>query len=582
MSTIIKSYDKRRLDIVSEIADMVAVTAGPFGHNVDYHGGPHPMMFRDGLRVLEKYSPNGDLAHGIKMRMEEAAQRTVREAGDGSTTTTILLRWIFNYAATEIAMNAERDPSKQMPLSRRGIASGIRAAGVNALAFINGLSRRLDLDNPEDHDLLRKIAALAGSNSYEVGRVIADLIIGIGVDGYVIPEFDPRATSIQYTFRPGYRMPFGVIHPTMLPRGRNSITVHDAYVAVIKEHINTIDNLRPIIGAWKKYCEKNNRVAPLVLITAGIDADAMATIIHRTIDLNHKDHADPIWQSLPGGRAPWYCVRVSAMPDTWDDIEAITGARAFSSREGRGLKYFVADSGITMPSVVLGMNECVLSIDQVALAESGLVSRLKSYMETDEANTAISETASRVARLEGRVGIVKIPANSSAERAWTAEVFEDAYLAALSAVKEGFCPGAGKSLLLAARNTHEWAKQNTDSLTESQMLGLEAVGNAFECVIKTLLSNGGVTMERQQQIIDAMYNVDDEEGTTDWDTISLADDNLLAINSEIDASELMVPATESGVLDSAAALKAAIVSACAEAALWVETSVGVVSGVDKG
>lgn len=543
MAKIVENYDLKRLEAAVEVADLVARTAGPYGQNVHFFNGDSPVMYRDGFKVLQKYQSSDPLTANIKRLMEEAAFRTVSTAGDGSTTTTILLRWIY-----ENAIAAIENSGNEGMISRRSVASGIRLAADDCIKVLEQ-SDRLDLDNSEHRKLLRDVATLAGSNDPVVGNAVADVILAIGTDGHVITEFDPKASAVSVELRPGYRFGAGVIHPSMLPPGRASVTVQDAFVAIVKDHINKNEDLIPtVIKHWKMYCDADEKMHPLVLICGGIDADAMATMIHR--------------RDQHGNRLPWYTIRVSGGPEAWEDLSAITGVKQISSREGRGLQYFTAKHAAHVPSMVLSMTETIMDINEEALAASGLVGRLK---EQAAADTDPSMIESRIARLEGRVGVIKIPLTSGAQKSWASEVFEDAYLASVSAVKHGICPGGGRQLCKLVSHL-----KLRGGFYTSFDIGYRAVADALDAITRTIMENGGITPEQIDQVVNLF-----SELNRPWHTIRF-DEQALSLASGQQLDTLFKDGRKTGVIDSAEAIKAAIRSASDEAANWIETSSAVV------
>lgn len=589
MNIVVSNYDSARLKAAQQISDLVAITAGPYGGNVDFHGDSNPKMYRDGFKVLQNFGPPDDLSLGVKIRMEEAAKRTVERAGDGTTTTTLLLRWIYEYASTWAYMQKVLDgdktsdeyksvlealglnAAKPQPVSRRDIANGIRHAMSHCLREVQRLAEKIDITTPKGKKLLRMVATLAGGNNEKVGEVVSSVISEIGADGYMMTEWDSKATDISSELRPGYRMPYGVIDNSMLPARRSSITIPSPYVAVVRDLINNVDNLRPVIAGWKSFCEANDTVYPLLLLTVGIDSDAVSTILHRTFDRNSQQYSKPLWQELPGNRLPWFCVKVAGMEDIWEDIEAITGAKSFNSRAGRGVKYFKPDSGIVMESVVLSRQDCVLAINATDLAQSGLIDRLKSMKESaTEDQLAAIET--RIARLEGRVGVIRIPVHSQANRAWSNEVLEDAYRASTTAITDGIVPGGGKMLALLAHDLEELnATFSAGGQSPSFCAGIHAVAEAFLNIPRTLLANGGVPMSVIESVVEYM------QASDKWATLKMDDAALTTLHSA-NKDIVFDDGRKSGVIDSAAAIIAAIQSAANEAADWVETPAGVVPG----
>lgn len=542
MGKIVIDYDKERLEAAREIADLVASTAGPYGANVHHFSHDYPVMYRDGLKVIEKYNPNSTLGLGVKLLMAGAAGRTVRNAGDGSTTTTILLRWIVENATDAILLAEEH----KHPISRRAIANGIRKAGAICVKELENADR-IDIKTEKGQERLRQVATLAGSNDPEIGNAVADTIIAVGTDGYVITEYDPKITEIETETRGGYRMPFGVISTSMLGH-RSSVTLDNAFVAIVKDALNTNEQISKILMAWKGYCDADEKMYPLVVLCPAIAADA------QNIMLNRRGKPGP--NGEPGQLLPWFVVRVPAGNEIWEDLFAVTGA---SDLSGKSVQYFTAKNAALVPNVVLSEKETVIHINDESLQKSGLVIRLTELLEdaSDEEAPAIE---SRIARLEGRVGVIKIPVSTNAKRAWTGEVFEDAYRAAISAVKHGVAPGAGKTLCMLA------GKLSADEGRGSEQYGIKSVYLALSQVTATLLKNGGVPDSVVDLIIAWAQNND-----VQWSTILLNDENLMHLHDKDGWINAIVDGRDAGVVDSAEVLKSAILSATSEAADWIET-----------
>lgn len=541
MGKIVIDYDSQRLEAAREIADLVASTAGPYGQNVHHFSHDYPVMYRDGLKVIEKYNPNSTLGLGIKLLMAGAAGRTVRNAGDGSTTTTVLLRWIVENATEAIRLAEEN----KRPVSRRGIANGIRKAGAACVKLLESADR-IDIKTEKGQERLRQVATLAGSNDPEIGNAVADTIIAVGTDGYVITEYDPKIAAIETETRGGYRMPFGVISTSMLGH-RSSITLENAFVAIVKDALNTNEQISKILMAWKGYCDADEKMYPLVVLCPAIAADA------QNIMLNRRGKPGP--NGEPGQLLPWFVVRVPAGNEVWEDLFAVTGAADLS---GKSVQYFTAKNGALVSNVVLSEKETVIHINDESLQKSGLVNRLSEVLKVagDDEAPAIE---SRIARLEGRVGVIKIPVSTSAKRAWTGEVFEDAYRAAISAVKHGIAPGAGRTLCRLSMQL-PWDGP------VSEQVGIKAVYLALPQVTASLLRNGGVP----NSIVDTIIGWA-QANDVQWSTILLNDENLANLHDENGWINAIVDGRDAGVVDSAEVLKSAILAATGEAADWVET-----------
>ena len=511
---MVTDYDKKRAEIAQEITDLVATTSGPYGTNVHVFTRQGVKMYRDGKKVLEAYQPKDLTGDGIKQLMLSAADRTVRKAGDGSTTTTILLNEIYRLALLQLDGRS----------SRRQVARLIRQEKASIIAYLREKAKVLSLGNPEDRRLLQHVATIAGNNDPQIGAVVSGVICDVGKDGYVVTEYDENVTDLCFETRPGYRLPHGILHATMLPTGRSRVQITDPVVAIVKQSLTTNEQLSKIVAAWSGFCQAQdgNLNRPLLIICTGIESEARNTAIMR---------------SIGGQRMPWYVVSAPGDFRMWEDLEAISGADMISGSEKKSVLYFTMKNAVIMPSVTIGVNETILPIDLQALQQNGLIERLKS-LEADASTDQKAEIKSRIARLEGRVGVIKVPKATMARDSWTSEVLEDAYLASVSALEDGVLPGAGRAL----------------SACLSQGL-YTPVRAALPKVMETLLKNGANQSESIEMfVVQACRDFSDE-------TISLDDSFEVRI----------VNAFEDGILDSAAAVIAAVENACEEAADWIET-----------
>lgn len=551
MNVILPDYDNERLVAVETVADLVGTTAGPWGQNVDFHGKDKPIMIRDGYQVINNFEPPDGVLLSVVIRLKQMARTVAARAGDGTTTATLIMAACFRNAIMAIAGKS----GGASVYCRRYVAAGIRQAAQFAIEFLRGMARKIDYKTEEGFRSLVSVCTIAGGNDAAIGKTVAEVLREIGPDGHLSSEYGPEEKSVSWYLKPGYRLPFGLLNPVLLPHKRNSVTVQDAYAILVKEVVGRIEDLKVAIGAWREVCQDAGHLRPLVLFCAGIEGTAMGAMLQR------KDSE--------GRELPWYVVRVNGMPEVWEELSAVTGAFAVSSREGRSLAHFKKEKGAIVPALTLSMADTVISPLLPILEKSGLVDRLKDSLK---AATADEKTAieGRIARLEGRVAVIKAPAPTSARHSFNAEVIEDAYLAGVSAIKDGVLPGAGKALIEAKKRLFS----ATEIIPESSFdAGFSAFAESLPSVSKRLLSNGAFTPSASAGVLNALISA------PIWHTLNLNDQCHEAISAGHDQlpvfAEHIRDAQEIGVLDSVTALCAAIEAAATEAADWVETSAGV-------
>lgn len=555
MQTILTDYDRRRSEEARKIADMVAVTLGPYGHNVDVQPEKgSASMLRDGFKILQEFRPAPSVQSLVLARMREAAYRTSVTAGDSTTTTTILLAKIYEYVVSSM-----QEADKSTAVSRREIARAIRVTGRHICDWLEQHSIA-DIDPNTEHgfQILRRAITLAGGNSQEIGDTFASLLREVGVDGQIIQDVSPEYEGISWELRPGYRVQAGLITNHMLPKGMNRVELHEPFVMLVKSAIHNLKELKPLIKRWQEHCEEQGAVVPWLILFNAMQSDGRTTFLDR---INDKGQA-----------MPWYGVQVPGDPVVWDDLEAIMGIEA----AGSGRTHMHAKQGqytTTVPRVVLSMLETIINVEPEHLEESGLIERIEASAK--DMNSEQQEAAKqRIARLQGKVGVIKVPATTTARMRWTAEVLMDAYKTGVSTLKYGVRPGGGVTLIKAGKAVD---KARLSDVSYSYDIGAIAVIEAMSAITQQLLRNGGVPKTTENFIVGAFKDVDGAENS---ETINLTAEVLPALLSDdvntILNAKIVVDPIDSGVLDSTKALMDAVEAACEEAADWVETSIALV------
>lgn len=536
-----QNYYGLRADAAKEVADLVASTAGPYGSNVDIHTPNGLLMIRDGYKVLEQFNPKPGIIRAVAWRMMGAAHRTANSAGDGTTTTTVLISKIFNWLKNDITTGSSRE-----------IARGIRQAANDAAFLLDSGTIDLDLSKDSGKKTLRHAATLAGGNDPVIGNNIADMLIAIGEDGHISVEWSDDIQQVDHQIKDGYRTHHGLVHKDLLPTGRMGIKLKDALVVLVNDPINTKAQANNVIKVWREYCRTENKVVPMILFCAHIDADAKSMMLHRT-DVMTGDAV----------QAPWYTVVVNTV-NAWDDLAAVTGAKVISSRHGRGAGRMSVDDCAIVDGISLSMTETIVEVNPDKLKESGLIDRLKETMQdTDEEQRDV--TRKRIAQLEGRVGVIRVPRSTQAKASWYIEVIEDAVRAAKDAIKNGVSAGAGRTLIDVSVRMEALLEDN--NLSESFKLGYMAVVESLYAITERLLQNGGVSDGMIGEVIETM-----KSDTNSHNTINLSADALPALLAGgEDWGKFYGPCTENGVLDATGALISAVSASCNEVADWVET-----------
>ncbi|MCC7246264.1 MAG: hypothetical protein IT269_11340 [Saprospiraceae bacterium] len=569
MSEIIQSH-ALFAEAITEMRDLVASTMGPFGSPVMLTRQNQPaLIFRDGAQVIRSYMPADAIKGNAIGRLRDAAEATLKAAGDGTSTTTVLLATLYLSAMEQIA---EYEKTGQSVVRRLVADRIVEILGQMEKYLVENAIQVMDADGNIDMGLLQKVATISANNDPAIGEIVANLVAQIGSDGSVQVEYS-KSGELETEKIPGYVFPGGLYHPYFLQQGQRQEEWIDPYIVLVNDSLVAMNDLNAITTSFTEYSLKQTEGRGLVLVCSDLNGVALGTAISR--------------QMKDGRLMPLICVRPPRGIDVnqfFEDLSALTGAKVFSKDKGSLLKDFKwqKDTG-TCTRIMSSLQKTTIVYNQPEGPTnkptlSGLLERLASeYKEaTVEDQPTIRE---RINRLSGSVGIIRIPGLTQAAVVWSKEIVEDSYLAAQSALKYGVLPGCGKALLNAFNHVVD-----VDIIVHEEneaVIAAESVSASVEQLIRSIFANAGTKKHASDSIISLLGGADFGK------TISVspefvfwsrrvADEIAVApgqpVNSIAKLEEhCLVNAVEAGILDSAHGVISAVRHTASEIHLWITT-----------
>jgi chaperonin GroEL len=430
---------------VMKLAKAVKSTLGASGQCVIYEDARGvPVITKDGVTVAESvvlYDPVENMGATL---IKEAAKNTVREAGDGTTTATVLAESILNNVNT---VNFSENSLREI---KDGVNSGLKK--VNE--YLD--SAKIDVDD----EMLNSVAAISCNNDPELGSIIAEAYKSVGKDGVVLmEESETEETYVEIV--DGVQFDCGLTSPHFVTNTeKQKCELENPLVLIC---MSEIPNIRKIQGILEYVIKKNRALLIVAPVAQQVKSALLMNKVKGNIKVNIID--------LPGFG--------QGKKDACEDLAILTGATVMNEELGDDLdlidtnclgeaEYASTDDKNTVITTIELENEVAERIDHVA------------KLIADEKNPFLkTKLEQRLSMLSGSVGIIKVGADSKVELKEKKDRVEDAIYATKAALKEGIVPGGGIALLNASQ------KISTDSVGEQVLL--DAIRSPFE----TIMYNAG-------------------------------------------------------------------------------------------
>ncbi len=450
--------DRARLKLqrgVRTLADAVAVTMGPTGRNViiDKSFG-NPLVTKDGVTVSKEVELEDPYEHMGAKLVNEVASKTSDQAGDGTTTATVLARAIYEEGLRSITMGA--NPT----IVRKGIEKAVDAA----IEFLEGLAKPVN-----DPKQIEHVGAISANNDPEIGKLIAEAMQKVGRDGVItVEEGKSNATTLELT--EGMQFDKGFISPYFITdSGSMQAVLENALILLYEKKISNLRELVPVL-------EKVARLGkPLLIVAEDVDSEALtALVVNRLRGV----------LNVCAVKAPGFGDRRKAM---LGDMAVLTGGTLIS--EDLGIKLEAVEVAQLGKAKKIEVDKDTCTIIDGGGKEDEIqkrIAQIRKHIEDTESEYDREKFQERLAKLTGGVAIISVGAATEAEMKQTKARMEDALHATRAAVEEGILPGGGTALLRAIEVV-QGVKAKGD-----EQIGVAIIAKALEAPIRQIAENTGL------------------------------------------------------------------------------------------
>ncbi|RGP39139.1 chaperonin GroEL [Pseudotabrizicola alkalilacus] len=446
----------RMLRGVNILADAVKVTLGPKGRNVviDKSFGS-PRITKDGVTVAKEIELSDKFENMGAQMVKEVASRTNDEAGDGTTTATVLAQAIIKDGLKAVA--AGMNP---MDLKR-----GIDLAVVKVVAAIKAASRPV-----KDSAEVAQVGTISANGEAEIGRQIADAMQKVGNEGVITVE-ENKGLETETTVVEGMQFDRGYLSPYFVTNADKMIAdLEDAYILL---HEKKLSSLQPMVPLLEAVIQSQR---PLIIIAEDVEGEALATLVVNKLRGGLK---------IAAVKAPGFGDRRKAM---LQDIAILTGGQVISDDLGMKLENVGIDMLGRAKKVTINKDNTTIVDGAGDKAEiEARVAQIRAQIEETTSDYDREKLQERVAKLAGGVAVIKVGGMTEVEVKERKDRVDDALNATRAAVQEGIVVGGGVALVQAGKVLEGLTGANSD-----QNAGIAIVRRALEAPLRQIAENAGV------------------------------------------------------------------------------------------
>lgn len=442
---------------VDELADAVKVTLGPKGRNVIIEkkfGAPH--ITKDGVTVAKEIELEDPFQNMGAQLVKEVASKTGDDAGDGTTTATVLAQAIVNVGLKNVAAGAN-----PMDLKR-----GIDKAVAKVVEGIKAQAQEVG----DDFEKIESVARISANNDSEIGQLIAEAMKKVKKEGVITVE-EAKGTDTTVDTVEGMQFDRGYISPYFVTNTEKMECEMDTpYILIYDKKISALKDMLPVLEATAQTGR------PLLIIAEDVDSEALATLVVNRLRGSLK---------ICAVKAPGFGDRRKEM---LEDIAVLTGGVVISEEKGLKLESTTIEmlgraEKITVnkenTTIVNGMG----SKDSIAAR----VAQIKAQIETTTSDYDREKLQERLAKLAGGVAVLYIGAASEVEMKEKKDRVDDALSATRAAIAEGIVPGGGVAYIRCIP-----ALDGLKGANEDETTGIEIVKRAIEEPLRQITANAGV------------------------------------------------------------------------------------------
>jgi len=441
---------------VQQLSRAVKATLGPKGRNVVFSRKfGSPTVTKDGVTVAKEIELQDAYENMGAQMVREVASKTSDDAGDGTTTATLLAEAIYREGLKFVTAGAN-------PI---GIQRGIQKAVAAAVTHLDHITKKV-----KEKEEIKQVATVSANWDSAIGGIIADAMDKVGKDGTITVE---EAKSIETTmevvegmqFDKGYTSPYFVTDPEAM-----EARLEEAYVLNCEKKLSGVKELLPLL---EKVAAAGK---PLLIIAEDIEGEALSTLVVNKLRGSLK---------VCAVKAPGFGDRRKAM---LEDIAILTGGKCITEDLGLKLESIgLEDLGSARSIVVDQESTTIVSGAGKASAIEGRVNQLRRQIEETTADYDREKLQERLAKLAGGVAIINVGATTETEMKEKKARVEDALHATRAAVEEGIVPGGGVALIRCLSALESLRPKDDD-----EQIGVNIVKRAIEEPIRALAENAGV------------------------------------------------------------------------------------------
>ncbi len=442
---------------IDQLANAVKVTLGPRGRNViiEKKFGA-PQVTKDGVTVAKEVDLPDPIENVGAQMVKEVASKTNDDAGDGTTTATILAQSIIHVGLKNVTAGAN-----PMDLKR-----GIDKAVIEVVKSLKSQSKEVGDDNRK----IEQVAAISANNEASIGALIAEAMAKVKKEGVITLE-ESKSSETYVDVVEGMQFDRGYISPYFVTdTEKMEAVLENPYVLIHDKKISTMKDLLPVLEATAQTGR------PLMIIAEDVDAEALATLVVNKLRGSLK---------IAAVKAPGFGDRRKEM---LEDIAILTGGTVIS--EEKGLKLDATELDMLGNAEKISIDKenttIVNGAGEKAMIEAR-VGQIKKQIENTTSDYDREKLQERLAKLAGGVAVIYVGAASEVEMKSRKDLFDDALSATRAAVEEGIIPGGGVAYIRALEKLEKFKGSNDDENT-----GIAIVRRALEEPLRQIVENAGL------------------------------------------------------------------------------------------
>ncbi len=467
MSKIIKFDTEARNELkagVDKLANAVKTTLGPKGRNViiqKQFGAPH--ITKDGVTVAKEIELENPIENMGAQLVKEVASKTADQAGDGTTTATVLAQEIYNLGYKNVAAGAN-----PMDLKR-----GIDKAVSVVVSELQNISKKISTNTE-----IEQVATVSANNDSEIGKMIATAMDVVGKDGVITVE-EAKGTETEVKTVEGMQFDRGYLSPFFVTNQESmEAELQSPYILLYDKKISTLKEILPLL----EQSAQTNK--PLLIISEDVDGEALAALVVNKLRGSLK---------IAAVKAPGFGDRRKEM---LEDIAVLTGGTVISDEKGLTLEKTTLDMLGTAEKINID-KETTTIINGKGSGDDikARIQLIKNQIEKTTSDYDKEKLQERLAKLSGGVAILYIGATTEVEMKEKKDRVDDALHATRAAVAEGIVPGGGVALIRAISALETPTKIELIGKDTDYVTGVQIVKKALEAPLRTIVQNGGGSAE---------------------------------------------------------------------------------------